>query len=66
VSRRLALGYRNHNDLGHSLKLTVRKPSDIEHGVRKASPDICAMLENPFAWRHSCHWREGSSILPSV
>ena len=50
VSRRVALGYRNRTDLAASLKLTVRTLSDIENGVRKASPGTYAMLENKLAW----------------
>src|SRR4249919_3640422 len=50
VSRRVALGYRNRTDLADSLQLTVRTLSDIEHGVRKASPGTYAMLENKLAW----------------
>ena len=47
VSRRVAMGYRNRTDLADSLQFTV---SDIEHGVRKASPGTYAMLENKLAW----------------
>ena len=50
VSRRVALGYRNRTDLAGSLQFTVRTLSDIEHGVRKASPGTYAMLENKLAW----------------
>ena len=50
VSRRVALGYRNRTDLADSLQFTVRTLSDIEHGVRKASPGTYAMLENKLAW----------------
>jgi hypothetical protein len=50
VSRRVALGYRNRTDLASSLKFTVRTLSDIENGVRKASPGTYAMLENKLAW----------------
>ena len=50
VSRRVALGYRNRTDLANSLQLTVRTLSDIENGVRKASPGTYAMLENKLAW----------------
>jgi hypothetical protein len=50
VSRRVALGYRNRTDLANSLQFTVRTLSDIEHGVRKASPGTYAMLENKLAW----------------
>ena len=50
VSRRVALGYRNRTDLADSLKFTVRTLSDIENGVRKASPGTYAMLENKLAW----------------
>ena len=50
VSRRVALGYRNRTDLANSLKFTVRTLSDIENGVRKASPGTYAMLENKLAW----------------
>ena len=38
VSRRVALGYRNRTDFASSLQFTVRTLSDIENGVRKASP----------------------------
>ena len=38
VSRRVALGYRNRTDFADSLQFTVRTLSDIENGVRKASP----------------------------
>jgi hypothetical protein len=50
VSRRVELGYRNRTDLAASLKFTVRTLSDIENGVRKASPGTYAMLENKLAW----------------
>lgn len=50
MSRRVALGYRNRTDLANSLQFTVRTLSDIENGVRKASPGTYAMLENKLAW----------------
>jgi hypothetical protein len=50
VSRRVALGYRNRTDLAASLQFTVRTLSDIENGVRKASPGTYAMLENKLGW----------------
>ena len=50
VSRRVALGYRNRTDLAKSLQFTVRTLSDIENGVRKASPGTYAMLENKLGW----------------
>ena len=50
VSRRVALGFRNRTDLADSLPFTVRTLSDIEQGVRKASPGTYAMLENKLAW----------------
>ncbi len=50
VSRRVALGFRTRIDLANSLQFTVRTLSDIEHGVRKASPGTYAMLENKLAW----------------
>ena len=50
VSRRVVLGYRNRTDLANSLQFTVRTLSDIENGVRKASPGTYAMLENKLAW----------------
>jgi hypothetical protein len=50
VSRRVELGYRNRTDLADSLKFTVRTLSDIENGIRKASPGTYAMLENKLAW----------------
>ena len=50
VSRRVALGFRTRVDLASSLQFTVRTLSDIEHGVRKASPGTYAMLENKLAW----------------
>jgi hypothetical protein len=50
VSRRVALGFRNRTDLAASLQFTVRTLSDIEHGVRKASPGTYAMLENKLGW----------------
>jgi len=50
VSRRVELGYRNRTDLANSLQFTVRTLSDIENGVRKASPGTYAMLENNLAW----------------
>ena len=50
VSRRVALGYRNRTDLADSLQFTVRTLSDIEHGVRKASPGTYAILENKLGW----------------
>jgi hypothetical protein len=50
VSRRVALGFRNRTDLAASLQFTVRTLSDIEHGVRKASPGTYAILENTLAW----------------
>ena len=49
VSRRVALGYRTRTDLANSLKFTVRTLSDIENGVRRASPGTYAMLENKLA-----------------
>jgi hypothetical protein len=50
VSRRVALGYRTRTDFANSLQFTVRTLSDIENGVRKASPGTYAMLENKLAW----------------
>jgi hypothetical protein len=50
VSRRVALGYRTRTDIANSLQFTVRTLSDIENGVRKASPGTYAMLENKLAW----------------
>jgi len=50
VSRRVALGYRNRTDLANSLQFTVRTLSDIENGVRRASPGTYAMLENKLGW----------------
>src|SRR6476646_7140294 len=50
VSRRVALGFRTRIDLADSLQFTVRTLSDLEHGVRKASPGTYAMLENMLAW----------------
>jgi hypothetical protein len=50
VSRRVALGFRNRTDLADSLQFTVRTLSDIENGVRKASPGTYAMLENKLGW----------------
>ena len=50
VSRRVALGYRNRTDFANSLQFTVRTLSDVENGVRKASPGTYAMLENKLAW----------------
>ncbi len=50
VSRRVALGYRNRTDFADSLQFTVRTLSDIENGVRKASPGTYAMLENKLTW----------------
>ena len=50
VSRRVALGYRTRTDLANSLQFTVRTLSDIENGVRKASPGTYAMLENKLGW----------------
>ena len=50
VSRRVALGYRTRNDFANSLQFTVRTLSDVEHGVRKASPGTYAMLENKLSW----------------
>src|ERR1700758_3901902 len=50
VSRRVALGYRNRTDFADSLQFTARTLSDIENGVRKASPGTYAMLENKLAW----------------
>jgi hypothetical protein len=50
VSRRVALGYRNRTDFADSLKFTARTLSDIENGVRKASPGTYAMLENKLGW----------------
>jgi hypothetical protein len=49
VSRRVALGYRTRTDFADSLQFTVRTLSDIENGVRKASPGTYAMLENKLA-----------------
>jgi hypothetical protein len=45
------LRYRTRTDLANSLKFTVRTLSDIENGVRKASPGTYAMLENKLGWR---------------
>jgi hypothetical protein len=50
VSRRVALGNRNRTDLADSLQFTVRTLSDIENGIRRASPGTYAMLENKLAW----------------
>ena len=50
VSRRVALGYRNRTDFANSLQFTARTLSDLEHGVRKASPGTYAMLENKLGW----------------
>jgi hypothetical protein len=50
VSRRVALGYRNRTDFANSLQFTVRTLSDIENGVRKASPGTYALLENKLGW----------------
>jgi hypothetical protein len=50
VSRRVELGYRNRTDFANGLKFTVRTLSDIENGVRKASPGTYAMLENKLGW----------------
>src|SRR5215469_13480366 len=50
VSRRVALGYRTRTDLANSLQFTVRTLSDIENGVRKASPGTYATLENKLGW----------------
>jgi hypothetical protein len=50
VSRRVALGYRNRVDLANSLEFTVRTLSDIENGVRKASPSTYAILESKLGW----------------
>src|SRR6201998_3810678 len=50
LSRRVALGYRTRTDLADSLQFTVRTLSDIENGVRKASPGTYAMLENKLGW----------------
>src|ERR1700751_802489 len=50
VSRRVALGYRNRTDFAASLQFTARTLSDIENGVRKASPGTYAMLENKLGW----------------
>jgi hypothetical protein len=36
--------------LANSLKFTVRALSDVENGIRKASPGTYAMLENKLAW----------------
>jgi hypothetical protein len=41
----VALGYRTRTDLARSLQFTVRTLSDIENGVRRASPGTYAMLE---------------------
>jgi hypothetical protein len=49
VSRRVALGYRNRTDFAN-LQFTVCTLSDIENGVRKASPGTYAMLENKLGW----------------
>jgi len=50
VSRRVALGYRTRTDLANSLQFTVRTLSDIENGIRKASPGTYATLENKLGW----------------
>src|ERR1700761_8769800 len=49
-SRRASLGYRNRTDCADSLQFTARTLSDIENGVRKASPGTYAMLENKLGW----------------
>src|ERR1700758_2464918 len=50
VSRRVSLGYRHRTDFADSLQFTARTLSDIENGVRKASPGTYAMLENKLGW----------------
>jgi hypothetical protein len=50
VSRRVAMGYRNRTDAANRLQFTVRTLSDIENGIRKASPGTYAMLENKLEW----------------
>src|SRR5690348_8191449 len=50
VSRRVALGYRSRTDFADSLQFTVRTLSDVENGVRRASPGTYAMLENKLGW----------------
>jgi hypothetical protein len=50
VSRRVALGYHHRTDFADSLQFTVRTLSDVENGVRKASPGTYAMLENKLGW----------------
>jgi hypothetical protein len=50
VSRRVELGYRYRTDFANSLQFTVRTLSDIENGVRRASPGTYAMLENKLGW----------------
>ena len=43
-------GGRNRTDFANGLQFTVRTLSDIENGVRKASPGTYAMLENKLGW----------------
>ena len=50
VGRRVALGYRTRSDFANGLQFTVRTLSDIENGLRKASPGTYAMLENKLSW----------------
>jgi hypothetical protein len=45
-----ALGVAHRTDFASSLQFTVRTLSDIENGVRKASPGTYAMLENKLGW----------------
>jgi RecB family exonuclease len=43
-------GFEYRTDFANSLQFTVRTLSDIENGVRKASPGTYAMLENKLGW----------------
>jgi hypothetical protein len=62
VSRRVALGYRNRTDFANSLQFTVRTLSDVENGVRKASPGTYAMLENKLGCRRSFESDQSCSL----
>jgi transcriptional regulator with XRE-family HTH domain len=49
--RRTELGYNTRQDLANVLGITIRTLSDIEHGIRRASPGSYAMLEAKLGWK---------------
>jgi len=51
MARRSELGYNTRQDLANELGMTVRTLSDIEHGLRRASPGSYAMLDAKLGWK---------------